>query len=45
MPLLHCTTNASQCSLTFWTAAFPGLAHDLLEIQVSKSEVENGDTR
>ncbi|KIM40550.1 hypothetical protein M413DRAFT_73122 [Hebeloma cylindrosporum] len=32
-----------QCSLTFWTAAFPGLAHDLLEVQACENKVQNGD--
>ncbi|KAF9526404.1 MFS general substrate transporter [Crepidotus variabilis] len=31
-----------QCSLTFWTAAFPGLAHDLPEVKQSQSEVDAG---
>ncbi|KDR78969.1 hypothetical protein GALMADRAFT_266386 [Galerina marginata CBS 339.88] len=31
-----------QCSLTFWTAAFPGLAHDLPEVEQSRSEMESG---
>ncbi|KAI0091109.1 autophagy-related protein 22-like protein [Irpex rosettiformis] len=33
---------AYQCSLTFWTAAFPGLARDLPEVQDSAQEVEAG---
>ncbi|PPQ64602.1 hypothetical protein CVT26_002000 [Gymnopilus dilepis] len=32
----------AQCSLTFWTAAFPGLAHDLPEVRVSRIEVDAG---
>ncbi|TFK40194.1 MFS general substrate transporter [Crucibulum laeve] len=31
-----------QCSLTFWTAAFPGLARDLPEVKESKAEVKSG---
>jgi MFS-type transporter involved in bile tolerance (Atg22 family) len=31
-----------QCCLTFWTAAFPGLTHDLPEIQDSLADVKNG---
>ncbi|KAJ6512840.1 MFS general substrate transporter [Mycena sanguinolenta] len=31
-----------QCSLTFWTAAFPGLARDLPEVQESLAEVKSG---
>ncbi|KAF8141086.1 autophagy-related protein 22-like protein [Mycena galopus ATCC 62051] len=31
-----------QCSLTFWTAAFPGLARDLPEVKASLSEVKAG---
>ncbi|KAG7089392.1 hypothetical protein E1B28_011080 [Marasmius oreades] len=31
-----------QCSLTFWTAAFPGLARDLPEIKESLIEVKDG---
>ncbi|KAF9475099.1 MFS general substrate transporter [Pholiota conissans] len=31
-----------QCSLTFWTAAFPGLAHNLPEVITSREEAENG---
>ncbi|KAF8239646.1 hypothetical protein L208DRAFT_1236436 [Tricholoma matsutake] len=30
------------CALTFWTAAFPGLARDLPEVKVSLSEVTSG---
>lgn len=43
VPLYH--SDSSQCSLTFWTAAFPGLACNLLEVQTSISEVESGDKR
>ncbi|KAJ7067231.1 autophagy-related protein 22-like protein [Mycena amicta] len=32
-----------QCSLTFWTAAFPGLARDLPEVQESLSAVKSDD--
>ncbi|KAF7336879.1 Autophagy-related protein [Mycena venus] len=31
-----------QCSLTFWTAAFPGLARDLPEVKASLTEVKAG---
>ncbi|KAJ6507843.1 MFS general substrate transporter [Mycena vitilis] len=31
-----------QCSLTFWTAAFPGLARDLPEVKDSLAEVKSG---
>ncbi|KAJ7168533.1 MFS general substrate transporter [Mycena filopes] len=31
-----------QCSLTFWTAAFPGLARDLPEVKASLAEVKSG---
>ncbi|KAI0684590.1 MFS general substrate transporter [Cytidiella melzeri] len=31
-----------QCALTFWTAAFPGLARDLPEVQDSALEAETG---
>ncbi|KAJ7238591.1 autophagy-related protein 22-like protein [Mycena haematopus] len=31
-----------QCALTFWTAAFPGLARDLPEVQESLTEVKSG---
>jgi len=31
-----------QCSLTFWTAAFPGLARDLPEVKESLNEVKVG---
>ncbi|KAJ7707361.1 autophagy-related protein 22-like protein [Mycena rosella] len=31
-----------QCSLTFWTAAFPGLARDLPEVKESLAEVKSG---
>ncbi|KAJ7476224.1 MFS general substrate transporter [Mycena latifolia] len=31
-----------QCSLTFWTAAFPGLARDLPEVKESLTEVKAG---
>ncbi|KIY62022.1 hypothetical protein CYLTODRAFT_459347 [Cylindrobasidium torrendii FP15055 ss-10] len=31
-----------QCALTFWTAAFPGLARDLPEVQASLQETEEG---
>ncbi|KAG6915764.1 hypothetical protein DXG01_009969 [Tephrocybe rancida] len=31
-----------QCALTFWTAAFPGLARDLPEVQESLTEVTQG---
>ncbi|KAF8150707.1 MFS general substrate transporter [Crassisporium funariophilum] len=31
-----------QCSLTFWTAAFPGLVRDLPEVVYSKNQFENG---
>ncbi|OSX57723.1 hypothetical protein POSPLADRAFT_1155849 [Postia placenta MAD-698-R-SB12] len=31
-----------QCALTFWTAAFPGLARDLPEIQQSEDDVAAG---
>ncbi|KAG6818994.1 hypothetical protein H0H93_016555 [Arthromyces matolae] len=33
---------AYQCSLTFWTAAFPGLARSLPEVQQSFAEVKKG---
>ncbi|KAI0950796.1 hypothetical protein AcW1_008006 [Taiwanofungus camphoratus] len=32
---------AYQCALTFWTAAFPGLARDLPEVKESASQVVN----
>ncbi|TRM55246.1 autophagy-related protein 22-like protein [Schizophyllum amplum] len=32
-----------QCVLTFWTAAFPGLARDLPEVKQSLADVKNGD--
>ncbi|KAJ6561993.1 autophagy-related protein 22-like protein [Mycena capillaripes] len=32
-----------QCALTFWTAAFPGLARDLPEVKQSLAEVKSGD--
>ncbi|KAL5523302.1 hypothetical protein ACEPAF_1569 [Sanghuangporus sanghuang] len=32
-----------QGALTFWTAAFPGLARDLPEVRASAKEVQNGD--
>ncbi|KAE9405197.1 MFS general substrate transporter [Gymnopus androsaceus JB14] len=31
-----------QCALTFWTAAFPGLARDLPEVKESLAEVKDG---
>ena len=31
--------TAHQCALTFWTAAFPGLARDLPEVQESEALV------
>ncbi|KAK0204936.1 autophagy-related protein 22-like protein [Desarmillaria ectypa] len=31
-----------QCSLTFWTAAFPGLAQDLPEVKGSLTELNDG---
>jgi hypothetical protein len=31
-----------QCALTFWTAAFPGLARDLPEVKASAQEVVEG---
>lgn len=31
-----------QCALTFWTAAFPGLARDLPEIQEAEDELSAG---
>ncbi|EEB95854.1 hypothetical protein MPER_05112, partial [Moniliophthora perniciosa FA553] len=31
-----------QCALTFWTAAFPGLARDLPEVKQSSLEVKEG---
>jgi len=34
---------AYQCSLTFWTAAFPGLARDLPEVKHSSMEVASGE--
>ncbi|KAN0093258.1 Autophagy-related protein 22-like protein [Tylopilus felleus] len=34
-----------QGALTFWTAAFPGLARDLTEVQKSAREVEQGTKR
>ena len=34
-----------QCALTFWTAAFPGLARDLANVQESAARVESGDKR
>ncbi|KAJ7592886.1 autophagy-related protein 22-like protein [Mycena floridula] len=33
-----------QCSLTFWTAAFPGLARDLPEVQQSLEDTKSGQT-
>ncbi|KAJ7649889.1 MFS general substrate transporter [Roridomyces roridus] len=33
---------AYQCALTFWTAAFPGLARDLPEVKESLEEVKSG---
>ncbi|KAH0579500.1 hypothetical protein H2248_002357 [Termitomyces sp. 'cryptogamus'] len=42
--MLHITHEfqviSYQCSLTFWTAAFPGLARSLPEVQKSLSEVK-----
>ncbi|KAJ7865661.1 autophagy-related protein 22-like protein [Mycena olivaceomarginata] len=35
----------SGCSLTFWTAAFPGLARDLPEVKESLTEVKSGEKR
>ncbi|OCH88576.1 MFS general substrate transporter [Obba rivulosa] len=32
-----------QCALTFWTAAFPGLARDLPEVHESAAQVAQGD--
>jgi hypothetical protein len=32
-----------QGSLTFWTAAFPGLARDLPEIQESEEKLARGE--
>ncbi|KAL1707875.1 autophagy-related protein 22-like protein [Schizophyllum commune] len=32
-----------QCVLTFWTAAFPGLARDLPEVKQSLADVKGGD--
>ncbi|KAF9267955.1 MFS general substrate transporter [Marasmius fiardii PR-910] len=32
-----------QCSLTFWTAAFPGLARDLPKVKDSLREVKDGN--
>lgn len=32
-----------QCALTFWTAAFPGLARDLPEVRESATAVTQGD--
>ncbi|TCD63208.1 hypothetical protein EIP91_005847 [Steccherinum ochraceum] len=34
---------AYQCALTFWTAAFPGLARDLPEVKDSAKEVIEGN--
>ena len=31
-----------KCALTFWTAAFPGLARDLPEVKESLAEVKDG---
>lgn len=31
-----------QCALTFWTAAFPGLARNLPEVQESSQQVSDG---
>ena len=36
---------SKQGALTFWTAAFPGLARDLTEVQKSAREVEQGTKR
>ncbi|GJE94575.1 MFS general substrate transporter [Phanerochaete sordida] len=33
---------AYQCALTFWTAAFPGLARDLPEVKKSAADVDDG---
>ena len=33
-----------QCALTFWTAAFPGLARDLPEIKESGHMLARGET-
>ncbi|PCH42077.1 hypothetical protein WOLCODRAFT_137679 [Wolfiporia cocos MD-104 SS10] len=34
-----------QCALTFWTAAFPGLARDLPEVQASAAQAASGEKR
>ncbi|SJL19042.1 related to autophagy protein (Atg22) [Armillaria ostoyae] len=34
-----------QCALTFWTAAFPGLARDLPEVKGSLTELNDGHKR
>ncbi|KAF9000660.1 autophagy-related protein 22-like protein [Cyathus striatus] len=39
--ILGCETSLS-CSLTFWTAAFPGLAHNLPEVLLSKEQRDTG---
>ncbi|KAJ3757682.1 hypothetical protein EV360DRAFT_45510, partial [Lentinula raphanica] len=31
-----------QCTLTFWTAAFPGLVRDLTEVKESLAQVKHG---
>lgn len=33
-----------QCALTFWTAAFPGLARDLPEVKESEEKLALGET-
>lgn len=42
LPTLVYAVIHTQCSLTFWTAAFPGLAHDLPEVGISRGEVDSG---
>jgi hypothetical protein len=37
------TVIAYQCALTFWTAAFPGLARDLPSTQASLRAAQNGE--
>ncbi|KAH8117920.1 MFS general substrate transporter [Phellopilus nigrolimitatus] len=40
--VIGCTTHL-EGALTFWTAAFPGLARDLPEVKASAKEAQSGD--
>ncbi|KAI0303673.1 MFS general substrate transporter [Multifurca ochricompacta] len=40
--ILGSTNSLVQCALTFWTAAFPGLARNLPEVRTSAEEVKEG---